>query len=91
MPTIAECNQLMNAATKTLKTCPCCGKKASVRSFDYMLLTASCGNMLCRLKVERGIVNSRTFQRCLKMIVRAWNRRSSKHVINKQRRRPTRI
>lgn len=75
MPTMLECNQLMEEATETLKPCPCCGQKAFVKSYDYMTITAGCGNIRCRLKVERGIINSRTFQRCLKMVVRAWNRR----------------
>lgn len=58
-----------------LEKCPCCGFRALATTSDYLMITVQCQRRGCRIKVERGVVNSRTFKKATAMCVKAWNRR----------------
>lgn len=74
---IVEINALIRATQKQVKACPCCASKAKLRTYDYMTFGIECSDRDCRLKVERGVVNERGPEECLKMVLTAWNRRDS--------------
>ena len=56
-----------------LLRCPCCRGRAQITLPQEMGALIQCQR--CGVKVERGVINSRTLQRCIDMAARAWNTR----------------